>query len=256
MFKLIFALFLVMFNCIPVQAGWIKLVENDRSVVYASNQAPETKQGSKISWVLYSYKDLQTSPRSGRQYFSEKSQVEIDCSGKRTRTIFYIWTDEPMGDGIVVYTGRKPSGWDPTTAPKSFGYSFWNFFCDNRNPPWITSSTSKEDYSVESVASAIVRETNAKDLSDKDTLSHTAMSYGKDVVFTSILRYRRNLSNDDIDKFKNNLNEYLIPETCKNNSGNIYFTQKGLRYIFEYITKYNQKLAEVIVDNDTCGGLK
>lgn len=114
-----------------VAAGWVRIGENNRSVAYADTEARRVGNGV-ITWVLYDYKVIQESPRSGRRYLSEKAQYEIDCIAERSRVLFFTWHADRMGDGVVVYTGRKPSEWEPTSSPRSYGNAFWKFFCGRK----------------------------------------------------------------------------------------------------------------------------
>lgn len=83
-------------------------------------------------WVLFDYKSIQASPRSGKQYFSEKAQYEIDCRSERERVLFFTWHAEKMGNGVVVYTGRKPTAWEPANSPGSYAITFWKFACGRK----------------------------------------------------------------------------------------------------------------------------
>ena len=125
--KYFVAFLLALISC-EAQAGWVQIAENDRAVAYGDTN-PEFHGNSLITWILFSYKEIQVSPRSGRRYLSEKAQLEIDCTNKRSRTIFYTWHSKSMGFGTVVYTGRKAMPWEPTTAPNSYAKVFQEFYC-------------------------------------------------------------------------------------------------------------------------------
>jgi hypothetical protein len=83
-------------------------------------------------WVLFDYKSIQDSPRSGRRYFSEKAQREIDFRLERERVLFFTWHAEKMGNGVVVYTGTKSTNWEPTSSPGSYANAFWEFACGKK----------------------------------------------------------------------------------------------------------------------------
>ena len=62
----------------PAHAEWVRIGENDRSVGWADTEI--RRSGDMVEmWVLFDYKSIQSSPRSGKRYFSEKAQREIDC---------------------------------------------------------------------------------------------------------------------------------------------------------------------------------
>lgn len=95
-------------------AAWVKFAENNRLVSYYE---PVKTGGSAnvLVWVMFDYKDEQVSTRSGRKYYSQKGQQEVDCSGQRTRTTFFTWHAGQMGEGAVVYTGSTALPWEPNS---------------------------------------------------------------------------------------------------------------------------------------------
>lgn len=112
-------------------AWWIPIAENSRSVTYADTAIQRV--GDKIHmWVMFDYKSTQESPISGKRYLSEKDQYEIYCKKEKSRTLFATWHANQMGDGIVVYTHRKPGEWEPTSSPNSFANGFWQFACTKK----------------------------------------------------------------------------------------------------------------------------
>jgi len=256
MIRCLLTVLLVIFSCTSAVAGWVKIGENNRSICYANSNPPEKKDSSKTAWVLYSYKEIQESPRSGRRYLSEKSQIEIDCNEKKSRTLFFTWHSEPMGDGVVVYTGRKITEWEPTSSPNSYGNAFWKFYCANNNTTWSSPDKLQPSNTVESIATAIAQQHNAADLSDDMTLSSTAEARGKQIIITNILRVQKDLSKQEIDKFKSELYREIVPKTCRVNSKNVAFIELGLQYTFIYFSKYNQKIAEIMIDNNVCSKLR
>ncbi len=106
---------LVFANC--AFASWLKFGENDRMVAYYE---PNKLTSSRVSavWVLYDYKTEQVSSRSGRRYWSQKGQHEVDCNESRSRTTFFTWHSGKMGGGEVVYTGHGALPWEPN-SPQS-----------------------------------------------------------------------------------------------------------------------------------------
>ena len=109
-------------------AEWLRVGENARWVSYVDSNVRDSGR-SKIAWVLFDYKTVQESPRSGKRYLSEKAQREIDCQGERGRVLFFTWHANSKGDGAVIYTGDKPMGWEPSNSPQSIGYEISKFVC-------------------------------------------------------------------------------------------------------------------------------
>ncbi|WP_349430995.1 surface-adhesin E family protein (plasmid) [Methylomarinum sp. Ch1-1] len=143
--------------------------ENHRATAYAYTN-PEQKGNSVIAWVLYSYKETQESPRSGRKYLSEKAQYEIDCTAKKSRTLFYTWHSERMGYGTVVYTGRKPTPWEPTNSPNSYANAFEKFYCDEPIDKTIPSQKEVDKKIIEGFEKAAKEvNRNAPTMIDQDT---------------------------------------------------------------------------------------
>ena len=112
-------------------ADWVRIGENGRSVGYADT-AIRRSGDTVVVWVLFDYKSIQESPSSGRRYLSEKGQREIDCRSEQERVIFFTWHAEQMGNGAVVYTGRNPTDWEPTSSPGSIASILWKFACGKK----------------------------------------------------------------------------------------------------------------------------
>ena len=121
------ALMVVMLSSNAV-AEWVRVGENGRSIAYV-NTAIRRSGDISTYWVLFDYKAVQESARSGRRYLSEKAQHETECRSERDRAVFFTWHSEQMGNGVVVYTGNKPTNWEPTSSPGSFGNTFWKVVC-------------------------------------------------------------------------------------------------------------------------------
>ena len=124
------ALVLALFSA-SATAEWVRIGENNRSVAYIDT-AIRRSGDTATYWVMFDYKAVQESARSGRRYLSEKAQRETECRSERERVLFFTWHTEQMGNGIVVYTGNKPTNWEPTSSPRSFANGFWQFICGKR----------------------------------------------------------------------------------------------------------------------------
>lgn len=112
-FQAIFIVSLFGLNTVA-SAAWVKFAENDRLIAYY-DPAISTIGGNLVTWVLFDYKSVQESQRSGIQYTSQKGQQEVDCIGEKSRTVFFTWHKDRMGGGAVVYTGSKPLPWEPNS---------------------------------------------------------------------------------------------------------------------------------------------
>lgn len=112
-------------------AEWVRVGENNRSVAYVDTAIRRSGDVATY-WVLFDYKAVQESPRTGRRYLSEKAQHDTECQSERDRAVFFTWHSEQMGNGVVVYTGNKPTNWEPTSSPGSFGNTFWKFVCSKK----------------------------------------------------------------------------------------------------------------------------
>ena len=109
-------------------ADWVRVGENNRSIAYVDTSIRRSGDLATY-WVLFDYKVVQESSRSGRRYYSEKAQHETECATERDRAVFFTWHSEQMGNGLVVYTGNQPTSWEPTSSPASFANAFWKFVC-------------------------------------------------------------------------------------------------------------------------------
>lgn len=112
-------------------AEWVRVGENNRLVAYADTAIRRSGETATY-WVLFDYKAVQESARSGKRYLSEKTQREIDCQSERDRALFFTWHAEQMGNGTIVYTGNRPTNWEPTSSPASVGNLFWKFVCGKK----------------------------------------------------------------------------------------------------------------------------
>lgn len=127
----VLAAFMVAMFSSNAVAEWVQVGENNRLVAYIDTAIRRAGDAATF-WVMFDYKSLQESPRSARRYLSEKSQRKIDCKSELTRTLFFTWHSDHMGNGTVVYTGSKPTHWEPTSAPESIAKVFWSFVCGKK----------------------------------------------------------------------------------------------------------------------------
>lgn len=129
--KQIFLFLVIVMLSTNASAEWVRIGENSRSIAYADTSIRRSGDTA-VVWVLFDYKSIQESPRSGRRYLSEKAQHEIACKLERDRVLFFTWHADQMGNGAVVYTGKKPTDWEPTSSPGSYGKAFWKFACGKK----------------------------------------------------------------------------------------------------------------------------
>lgn len=249
----LFPAFLIALTC-DVEAGWLQIAENERLVTYIDT-VTRTNGSNVVTWVLFDYKLAQESPRSGRQYSSEKVQYEIDCVSEKARVLFFTWHSANMGNGTVVYTGKTPTDWEPTSSPASIASVLWKYACrasENVSAPSQPPlRETGENQTVEQVAAEIARRHNAANITDEMTESSTAEARGKRVIFKNVLRVRKDLSIQELNEFRAALQEEIVPKTCIANANNIAFMKMGLYYTFLYFNTYGQKIAELTVDGAT-----
>jgi len=121
---------LVIILCENAEAQWVRIGENARSVAYIDTEISRSNDTATY-YTLFDYKNTQVSPRSGRQYQSEKARHYTECRNERDRVLSFSWYSEEMGHGSVVYTRNKPTNWEPTDLPGSYGNAFWKIACGN-----------------------------------------------------------------------------------------------------------------------------
>lgn len=243
-----------------LHAGWLQIGENDRLVTYVDTTI-NTNGNNVVVWVLFDYKSVQESRRSGKRYFSEKAQYELDCAAKKARILFFTWHAKRMGNGPIVYTGNKPMDWEPTSSPHSIASFLWKYTCDESNDPFTSSARphvrkTNDNITVEQVAAEIAKRHNSANVADAMTVSSTAVARGRQIIIKNVLRVQKDLPKHKLDEFRNALKEEIVPNTCMVNADNVVFIEMGLYYIFIYSNTYDQKLAEITVNRAVCDNWK
>lgn len=105
--------------------------ESELMFAYA-NPATIRRSGNVIRmWGLYDFKTVQQNPVAGRPFSSERTQVEYDCKGERSRILYLSWHSGRMAGGDVVYDELGPDRWIPV-APGSIMRLLWTFACSER----------------------------------------------------------------------------------------------------------------------------
>ena len=122
--------------------------ESELMFAYA-NPATIRRSGDMVRmWGLYDFKTVQENPIAGKPYFSERTQIEYDCKGERTRILYLLWHSGQMGGGEVVYDILGPDRWIPV-SPGSIIQLLLKFGCDKTSataeglialPSWSASS--------------------------------------------------------------------------------------------------------------------
>ncbi len=251
MSKYLLTLLLILVSC-EAQARWVQVGENNRAVAYA-NTEPEKKGSSVIAWVMYSYKETQESPRSGRRYLSEKAQTEIDCTAKKSRTLFYTWHSNPMGYGTVVYTGRNATPWEPTTSPNSYANAFEEFYCGESIDKIIPTQEEVNKKIIEGFEKA-AKEVNrtAPTMIDKDTRLDKA-TIGPGAIATYHYTFL-NYSSQEIDPnwLQKNLRPVVMNNVCSNKGMKPSIEYGGI-YIFSYSGNDGIKITDFQISLNDCG---
>lgn len=251
MFQYFLALILVLVSC-EAQARWVQVGENNRAVAYA-NTKPEYKGNSVITWVMYSYKKTQESPRSGRKYLSEKAQFEINCTAKKSRTLFYTWHSEHMGYGTVVYTGRKATPWEPTSSPNSYANAFEKFYCGEPIDKIIPTQKEVDKKIIKGFTKA-AKEVNrtAPTMIDKDTRLDRA-TVGPGAKATYHYSYP-NYSSQEIDSnwLQTNLRPVVTKNVCSNKKMKPSIEYGGI-YVFSYSGNDGIEISSFQISLDDCG---
>ncbi len=92
---------------------------------------------------------------------------------------------------------------------------------------------------------------NASRVTDEFTISSSATSVGKNVIFNYTLAIRPDTPKNKIDQFVSEWKAEMVPQTCQANANSEAFKQ-GLYYTFIYFDRNRNKITEYSVSRDTC----
>jgi len=104
---------------------WQRVGEDNLGVVYADTEVVRNGNIAKM-WSLLDYKDYQRMVEVG--YFSQKTQVEYDCSERKASGLSVALHADHMGAGKTVYTDESPREWEPVPADP-VQQSLWKAAC-------------------------------------------------------------------------------------------------------------------------------
>jgi hypothetical protein len=92
-----------------VSAGWTLLQETRDGILYIDRDGAEKTANG---WRVDSSQDFHKQQiHDGKEYLSEKSRYELDCSGKKIRTLNVERFPENMAGGDKIHADAKASEW-------------------------------------------------------------------------------------------------------------------------------------------------
>jgi len=100
----------------PAWAEWTAFFETKGSAFYMDSATIRKTESGRRVWALVDYKEVQKGPDP---YYSIKYLKEYDCAGEKTRVLQLYRHAARMGEGEVVMSDIKPTGWElppPATA--------------------------------------------------------------------------------------------------------------------------------------------
>lgn len=119
-------LLLVMAASNSAVAAWVKVSEDERSVIYA-NLEPIRETGNEVKlWWMSDFKTAQTS--NDDMYLSSRRQYEFDCQKGEYRPLFFSRHSENMAKGMVVYSNSATGEWK-RVPPNTVGEILLKFAC-------------------------------------------------------------------------------------------------------------------------------
>ncbi|MDC0999865.1 hypothetical protein OAS17_01910 [Methylophilaceae bacterium] len=121
-------LFSLLFFCIPANAGWIKLNQNQAMDTAYFIDLENIRRGTERVriWTLTDYTNIQVTKKLN--YQSIKSFVEINCQSKKMRILAYSLYEQPMAKGKVVFSKGRPFEWEDV-KPSTVNGLFLNVSC-------------------------------------------------------------------------------------------------------------------------------
>ena len=119
---------LLSFFCISVNAGWIKLNQNQAMDTAYFIDLENIRRGTeKVRiWTLTDYTNIQVTKKIN--YQSIKSFVEINCQSKKMRILAYSLYEQPMAKGKVAFSKGRPFEWEDV-KPSTVNGLFLNVSC-------------------------------------------------------------------------------------------------------------------------------
>ena len=128
--------------------------------------------------------------------------------------------------------------------------AFALIFCPRIYAESLTTAQIKQ---IEEIAMAIALQHNAnlEALLDDITVSTRAVAISRNVQIVNVLRVKKGLSPSELKEFSDELRREILPKACLQNANNPAF-DRGLFYTFIYKNTDGEKLAEIVVDEETC----
>jgi len=191
--------------------------------------------------AIYGVIEIQIDSLTGK-YFRKQNVVFMLTPGKRWSVTCGVSTYKAK-DGRLRYKQLEPY---LHKTMESFLFLNSNSAIESNNIP-------DKGSTIEAIASQIANEhnKNSEKMTDNMTLSTSAKTDGMNVIFTNILNVKKGLSSQELKQFQTALYSEIVPGVCQQNTDNVAF-EKGLYYTFVYYNNYNEKIAEIIVNNRTC----
>jgi hypothetical protein len=107
-------------------AGWTQVSADTATTTYADPATMQKSGNTAKMWSLVDFKEFQRMVEVG--YFSQKFQVEYDCTEKRLRRLVQSYHAANMGEGKVVYSDDTAQEWE-TVQPASMNETLLKAAC-------------------------------------------------------------------------------------------------------------------------------
>jgi len=232
------------------EATWQQFGENPRLVAYY-REAASNREGHVVVWVLYDYRLAQESERSGRRYISQKGQQEVDCAGNRSRTVFFSWHSERMGNGQVVYSGTTPTPWEPN-SPESIARALSTVVCKAGSSPRFASQRDQDEFLAANLKSSAEELNGQTPLQlDEETQMQSVVALQKTLTFN--LRLPRT-SSESVDRaaFERTARENLNHTVCQSKATRD-LIDLGVQYVYLYYGNDGKLITRFAIDKYRCG---